>query len=123
MLSKKITKIADKSGHRNLEGFSMESPSARASNATWIYASIAAIAATAIGAADLSAAVFYRVRELLAGLLLFSVLLGVVILAVLILWLVERATRVAAARLQTHMVHILARHHLGASRAHAGHIP
>ena len=122
MLSKEISKRADKSDPRNIEGFSLEGPCVRASTAVRIYFSKAAKAAAGISVLALSAAVFYRVRELLAALLLFSVLFGVVIFAVLILWLVERATHEAAVRLVTHRAHIPSRHIVASSRGHAGHI-
>ncbi len=122
MLSKEISKRTDKSEPRNLEGFSLKGPCVKASTARQLYSSKAVKAAAGIGALAFSAAVFYRVRDLLAALLLFSVLFGVVIIAVLILWLVEEATHEAAVRLETHMAHIPARHIVAASLGHAGHI-
>jgi hypothetical protein len=122
MLSKEISKRADQSEPRSLEGFSPEGPCAKASTAGRIYSSKAVKAAAGIGVLALSAAIFYRVRELLAALLLFSVLFGVVIIAVLILWLVEEAAHEAAVRLETIMAHIPGRHIAAPSRGHAGHI-
>ena len=75
-----------------------------------------------MGVTGLSAAVFYRVRELLGALILFSAVFGVVIIAVLILWLVEEAAHEAAVRLETRMAHIPSRHIVASSRGHAGHI-
>ena len=122
MLSKEISKRADQSERRNLEGSSPEGPCAKASTAGRIYSSKGVKAAASIGVLALSAAVFYRVRELLAALLLFSVLFGVVIIAVLILWLVEEAAHEAAVRLETCMAHIPSRHIVAPAQAHANHI-
>ena len=122
MLSTEISKRGDKSGPRNLEGFSLEGLCAKASTAMRIYCSKAVKAVAGIGVLALSAAVFYRVRELLAALLLFSVLFGVVIIAVLILWLVEEATHEASVRLETHVAHIPARLIAAQARVHANHI-
>jgi hypothetical protein len=121
MLLREISKRADQSEPRNLEGFSPEGPCAKASTAGRIYSSKAVKAAAGIGVLALSAAIFYRVRELLAALLLFSVLFGVVIIAVLILWLVEEAAHEAAVRLETCMAHIPPRHIVAPAQAHANH--
>jgi len=122
MLSKEVIRRADQSESRNHEGFSPEGPCVRASTAGRIYSSQTVKAAAGIGVLALSASVFYRVRELLAALILFSFLFGVVIVAVLILWLVERGTHEAAVRLETHMAHIPARHIFAPARAHADNI-
>lgn len=122
MPSKEISKRDDKSWHRNLEGSAVEGPHAEESTAGRIYSSQAVKAAASIGVIAFFAAVFYRVRELLAALILFSAVFAVVIVAVLILWLVGQATHEAAVRLETHMARIPGRHFVAASRGHAGHI-
>lgn len=69
----------------------------------------------------ISAAAFYRVRELLAALLLFSILFGVVIVGVLILWLVEEVAHKAAVEVEHHLPH-LTKHHVPApARTEARH--
>lgn len=122
MLPNEISNRADRSEPRNHEGFSPEGPDEKASTARWIYSGKAVEAAAGIGVLALCAAVFYRVRELLAALILFSVVFGVVIVAVLLLWLVEEAAHEGAVRLETHMARIPARNILAAVRAHANHI-
>jgi len=91
MLPREISDRADRSESRNHEGFSPEGPDEKAWTARRIYSVKAVEAAAGIGVLALCAAVFYRVRELLAALILFTVLFGVVAIAVLILWLVEQA--------------------------------
>ncbi len=76
-------------------------------------------AAAGVGVIALSAAVFYRVRELLAAFLLFSAVFGVVAIAVLILWLVERGSHEAAVRMETRMTRIPGRRTIASSQAHA----
>jgi len=120
MMSKEISERADQSEPRNVEGFSPEDPGAIASMARRIYSSKAVIATTGMGVLALSSAAFYRVRELLAALLLFSVLFGVVAVAVLILWLVERGAHEATVRLETRLAHIPAAHIFAPARAHVG---
>jgi hypothetical protein len=83
-------------------GSSPEAPAARRS-----YYRKGVYIATGIGVLVLSSAAFYRVRELLAGLILFSLLFGALIFVILILWLVGETTHKAAAVLETHMPHIL----------------
>jgi len=122
MLPKEITKCAEKPEPRNLAGFSLKDPGARASTARRIYSSTAVKTATGIGAVALAAAVYYRIRELLAALLLFSFLFGVVMIAVLILWLVEQTAHEAAVHIETHMGHMPVRRTAAPSRRHAGHI-
>ncbi len=122
MLSNEISNRADQSEPRNREGFSPEGSGVKASKTGWIYSGKAVEAAAGIGVLALSAAAFYRVREILAALLLFSVLFGVVIFAILIMWLVGEATHEAAVRLETHVAHIPARHIVAPSPGHAGHI-
>jgi Flp pilus assembly protein TadB len=122
MLSKEISNRADESDHRNLEGFALEGPPVEASTARRIYSRKAVRAAAGIGVLALCAAVFYRVRELLAALILFSVLFGVVIIAVLILWLFGQATHEAAVRLEKQLGHIPARHIVVTSQVHTGHV-
>jgi hypothetical protein len=120
MLPKETSERADQSEPRNVEGFSPGDPGAKASTARRIYSSKAVIATAGMGVLALSSAAFYRVRELLAALLLFSVLFGVVAVAVLILWLVERGAHEATVRLETRLVHIPAGHIFAPARAHAG---
>jgi len=122
MLSKEICNRTDHSEPRNHDGFTPEGPSAKASTAGRIFSSKAVEAAAGIGVLALCAAVFYRVRELLAALILFTVLFGVVAIAVLILWLVDRGAHEAAVRLETHMAHIPSRHIVAPAQAHPNHI-
>ncbi len=122
MLSNEIGKRDDKSWPRNLGASSEEVPPAKGSIAGLIYSNQALKAAASIGVLAICAAVFYRVRELLAALILFSAVFAVVIVAVLILWLVGQATHEAAMHLETHMPRFPARHIVAASRGHAGHI-
>jgi hypothetical protein len=122
MLSKEVIRQADQSESRNHEGSSPEGYSVKASKMGRIYSSKAVEAAAGISVLAVSASVFYRVRELLAALILFSFLFGVVIVAVLILWLVERGTHEAAVRLETHLAHFPARHIVAPAQAHPNHI-
>ena len=122
MSSKEICNRADHPEPRNHGGFSPECPSAKASTAGRIFSGKAVEAAAGIGVLALCASVFYRVRELLAALILFSAVFGVVILAVLILWLVEQAAHEGAVRLGTHMAHFPGRHIFAPARARADHI-
>ncbi|MGA7792176.1 MAG: hypothetical protein WCA19_04000 [Candidatus Acidiferrales bacterium] len=122
MLSKEICNRADHSEPRNLDGFSPEGPRAKASTAGRIFPGKAVEAAAGIGVLALCASVFYRVRELLAALILFSAVFGVVLIAVLILWLVEQTAHEGAVRLGTHMAHFQGRHLFAPARARADHI-
>jgi len=122
MLSKEICNRTDHSEPRNHDGFTPEGPSAKASTAGRIFSSKAVEAAAGIGVLALCASIFYRVRELLAALILFSAVFGVVIIAVLILWLVEQAAHEGAVRLGTHMAHFPARHIFAPARARADYI-
>lgn len=122
MRSKAISENADESEPRYLEGFSPEGPCVKASTAMRIWSSKAVRAAAGIGVLALTGFVFYRVRELLAALLLFSLLFGVAIIAVLILWLIEEMAHEAAIRLETHIAYGPALHIVAASRRHGGHI-
>jgi hypothetical protein len=121
MLSNEICKRTDQSDSRNQKGFSAEGPCGAVSNAGRIYFSKAFEAAVGIGLLALCATAFYRVRELLAALILFSVLFGIVAIAVLILWLVERGAHVAAVRLEMRMTHIASRDIAASARAFANH--
>jgi hypothetical protein len=78
MSSKEICNRADHSEPRNHDGFSREGPGVKASTATRIYSGKAVEAAAGIGVLALCATVFYRVRVLLAALILFSAVFGVV---------------------------------------------
>jgi Flp pilus assembly protein TadB len=122
MLSKEICNRADHSEARNHDGFSQEGQVVKASTATRIYSGKAVAAAAGIGVFALFATVFYRVRELLAALILFSVVFGVVAIAFLILWLVERGAHEAAVRLETRMSHIPSRPVVAPAQAHANQI-
>jgi len=123
MPTEEINKRAEPSWPQILDDPSVQVPRAKPSAARRIYASKTAEAIAGMGILAIFAAVFYRVRELLAAQLLFSVLMGVVIVAVLILWLVGAATREAASRIETRVAHIPARHGLAASRVHSTHNP
>jgi hypothetical protein len=121
MLPEEIDKRGNRSCPQNLEGFTSKHSRVRTSTAKRTYTRTAE-AVAGLGVLALSATLFYRVRELLAALLLFSVVLGVVIVAALILWLLGEATHEAAGRLETRVAHIPARHIVATSRGHAGHI-
>lgn len=101
MCSTEISEPVSSSDARNGDGSLPDGPTARRT-----YCGKAAMGITGIGVLALSSAISYRVRELLAELILFSFLFGVVILAILILWLVGETTHNAAAALETHMPHI-----------------
>lgn len=122
MLSKEIRNRANHSEPRTHDGFFQDSPNVKASTATWIYSGKTVEAAAGIGVLALCATVFYRVRELLAALILFSVVFGVVAIAFLILWLVERGAHEAAVRLETRMSHIPSRPVVAPAQAHANRI-
>jgi len=117
MLSKEICNHTDQSEPRNEERFSAEAPIAEATAGRKTYSGKAVEAAAGIGVLAFSVAVFYRVRELFAAFLLFSVVFGVVAIAFLILWLVERGAHEAAVRIETHMAHIPAQRVVAPSRA------
>jgi len=121
MLPKEISGRADQSEPRAVDGFSQEDPSAKAPPASRNYPGRAATAIAGMGVLVFLAAAFYRVRELLAALLLFSVLFGVVVIAVSILWFVERGAHEAAARLETQLARIPVRRIFATARAHSGH--
>jgi hypothetical protein len=110
MLSKHWSNPMDRLEPQNHENCSSELPGENVSRTVGIYTGKAVGAAGGIGVLALSAVAFYRVREILAALLLFSVLLGVVIFAILIMWLVGEATHEAATRLEKYATHIPARH-------------
>jgi Flp pilus assembly protein TadB len=122
MLSKGICKRTDRSDPRIHDGFSPEGPSAKASTAGRIFSGKAVQAAAGFGVLALCSAVFYRVRELLAALILFSAVFGVVMIAFLILWLVEQTAHEGAMRLGTHIAHFPARHIFAPARGRADHI-
>lgn len=71
-----------------------------------IYANKAAGWAAAVALCALSASAFYRVRELLAALLLFSILFAIVMLGAVIVWLVDEAAHRAAVRVESRIGHI-----------------
>jgi hypothetical protein len=122
MLSKGNCNRTDRSDPRNHDGLSRKGTSAVASTAGRIFSGKAVEAAVGIGVLALCASVFYRVRELLAALILFIAVFGVVIIAVLILWLVEQAAHEGAVRLGTHLAHFPARHIFAPALARADHI-
>jgi hypothetical protein len=122
MLSKGNCNRADRSEPRNHDGFSSESPVAKASMAARIFSGKAVEAAAGIGVLALCASVFYRVRELLAALILFSAVFGVVLIAVLILWLVEQTAHEGAVRLGTRIALFQGRHLFAPARVRADHI-
>jgi hypothetical protein len=122
MLSTEVSRHANHSESRNYEGFSPRGHSVKALMVGRICSSKGVKAVAGISALVASASVFYRVRELLAALIVFNFLFGVAIVAVLILWLVERGTHEAAVRLETHLAHIPARHIVAPARAHTNHL-
>jgi Flp pilus assembly protein TadB len=122
MLSKEFSKGNEKSWLRNLGRFVLERPCINAETEGRIYFGQAVKAVAGLGVLTLCAAAFYRVRELLAAMILFSAVFGVVMVAVLILWFVGEATHEAAGRLEKQMARIPARHVFVRARAHADHI-
>lgn len=122
MPSKELSESVDQPEPRKQERHSPEGPGRKTSMAGRIYPGGAAKVAAGIGVFAISAAAFYRVREILAALLLFSVLFGVVIVAILIMWLVGEATHEAAVRVESHLTRIPARHIAALSHVHSGHI-
>lgn len=70
-----------------------------------------------------SAAAFYRLRELLAALLLFSVLFALVMIGALFVWLIDEAAHRAAVHVESHLGHIPPRQVVAPSRAHAKQAP
>ncbi len=121
MLPKQISKQGGNRQAQNLEGLPSETPRANTSRLRRICSSKIAEALASIGVLAICAAAFYRIRELLAALLLFSVILGTVIVAVLILWLVGEATHEAAGRVETRVARIAAHQIAAPSRGHCGH--
>lgn len=117
MFSKEINSHADPSEPRNEEKNSAETPTPEPTAGRKTYFGKVVEAAAGIGVFTFSVAVFYRVRELLAAFLLFSVVFGVVALAFLILWLVERGSHEAAVRIEAHMAHIPTQRIVAPSRA------
>jgi hypothetical protein len=101
-----LNTLGDGSDPQIREGFSPQGSPARLSTPKRICLGKGLQAAVGIGGIALSAAVFFRVRDLLAALLLFRVLFGAVAIAVFILWLVGRATHEVAARVGTHLAHM-----------------
>ncbi len=121
MPTKEISNRADPSEPRNHDGFSPECSGLKTPRAGRTYSGKAVEAIGGIGLLAFFAAVFYRVRELLAAFLLFSVVFGVVAIAVLILWLVERGAHEAAVRVESHMARIPGRRIFVSSHAHTSH--
>jgi hypothetical protein len=106
MWSKELSKHADRLETQTLEPMSTEVSSEKESRAGRINAIKVIEAVGGIGLIALCAAIFYRIRELLAALILFSFVFGIVLVAVLILWLVEEATQEAAGRFKSHITHV-----------------
>jgi hypothetical protein len=121
MLWKQIRQRTDQTEPRVDQGFSMEGPRAKESTAGRIYTVKAVKVSAGIGVLALCAAGFYRVRELLAALILFSVLFGTVAIAALILWLVEQGAHIAAARLETLVSDFPSRRIFAPAHLHAHH--
>ena len=107
---------------RRSQIFSTENPTVKSSTAGRNYSGKAVGIAAGTGLIALSAFVFYPVRELLAAFLLFSVVFGVVAIAFLILWLVERGAHQASVYLEAHIGHIARQHVIASARVDAGHI-
>jgi hypothetical protein len=101
MCSPEVSDPVSLSEVRNSDGSLPEGPTARRS-----YYGKAAIGITGIGFLTLASAISYRVRELLSALILFTFLFGIVILAILILWLFGETTHNAVTALQTHVPRI-----------------
>jgi len=112
MWSTEHSNLATQSDARD-SGSSWEAPIARGS-----FYRAGITTAAGIGALVLLSAAFYRVRELLAALILFGFLFGVVILAILIFWLVGETAHQAATVLETQMPHVLP-HTISPARAHS----
>lgn len=121
MSSKEITESPANSEPRDPGGFSPKGPAAKSSRARQIWSSRPAITAAVLGGLALSSAAYYRVRELVAALILFSFFFGVVMIAVLILWLIEQAASEAADRIETRIAHVPARRPVASARSHTGH--
>jgi hypothetical protein len=121
MVANELNKRADSLQPQIHEGFSRRNSRAR----VWIEGRIrfgeGLLAAAGICVIVLSAAVFFKVRELLAALLLFSVLFAVVAIVVFLLWLVGRAIHEAAVRVGRHVVHLPSNHIVVPVRARASH--
>jgi hypothetical protein len=76
-------------------------------------------AVVGVGVLAICTSIFYRVRELLAAFIIFSVVFGVVAIAFLILWLVERGAREVADRLETQVERHPLQHRTASSPAHS----
>jgi hypothetical protein len=113
MSIKEISDPISLSDARNGNGSLPKGPTERKT-----YCGKVAIGITGIGVLALSSAISYRVRELLSALLLFSFLFGVVILAILILWLFGKTTHNAVTALKTHMPRIPS-HNVAPAPAHS----
>jgi hypothetical protein len=100
MLWKQMSQRTDQTEHRVDHGFSAEGPCAKESTAGRIHSVKAVEVSAGTAVLGLCAVGFYRVRELLAALILFSVVFGIVAIAILILWLVEQGAHAAAVRLE-----------------------
>ena len=123
MWSKEMSKHADRLETQTLEPTSTEVSCEKESRSGWTNVAKAIEAIGGIGLIALCAAVFYRIRELLAALILFSFVFGVVIVAVLILWLVEEATQEAAGRFKSRMARVPSRHVPAPAHARASYAP
>ena len=123
MWSKEISKHADRLETQTLDPMSTEVSCEKESTAGRINATKTLEAVGGVGLIALCAAVFYRIRELLAALILFSFVFAVVIVAVLILWLVEEATQEAAGRFKSRMARVPSRHVPAPAHARASYTP
>jgi hypothetical protein len=118
MLPEEIKIHDHQSAPRKNDGLFMEASHAEATAGRKTYAGKAVEAAAGIGIFAFSVAAFYRIRELFAAFILFSVIFGVVAAAFLILWLAEWGAHEAAGRIETHLAHIPLQRLVGHSRAH-----
>ena len=120
MAAGKIVEYGDKMHPRFFEISTSKCLHANQPQAKRISSKVAAMAGSC--ALAIGAVIFYRLRELLAALLLFSVIIVTAFIAVLIFWLVGEVVYEAASRMEKHLTRIAARHSLAWSRTLAAYI-
>jgi hypothetical protein len=117
MLSKQIENFRDGSDSRTL-GTRPLAECIRKVPATRRKYSRKAASAAGLGALFvISFATMYRVRELVAMLLLFTIAFVVVMIGALMLWFAEQAAHRAAVWIETHVAHLPERHAVVPARA------
>lgn len=110
------------SGQRNPSELSIDGPHGKTPAFKRIYYSKIVRAVTGMVVLAALAAFSYQVRELMAALLLFSVLFGVLGIVVLILSFLGRATHDAAAHLEAHKARMQTHNIAATHQPHPGHI-